>query len=840
MRKTVYVIICILFCQVSMAETFKSIIDIENGIDINKVRLNDAKMEVVNEGKNNVLKIELGHMAFRPSVFLPLTNSDFSKHVGIAMDITNNGDKRISIEAQCYNENDQSLTIENGAMFYYRSMIVLEPGETDSLLITLSRPESALPSYVRNYLKNMFGLPGGYVFRRENLDLTKLSHISIFKQRDEDDYTITVGNIRAVGEYKLPDEETLKKSFFPFVDKFGQYKHNEWPNKVKSISDIKKQQEEETADLAANPGPASWNKYGSWEAGPTLEATGHFRVTKHEGKWWLVDPVGKLFWSHGINIVTTTQYTSPTGREHYFEEIHPRISSNFYRVNLWEKYPENCIEEATKVVHQRLRSWGVNTIADNSDREMYSQQKTPYTVEIRSGIAKTLPSSINEANFRKEFKDKLLSDTIYAFAAKDPWCVGFFIDNELLWPTSNKQKVIDSYFKVIYEVIKEFAPDKLYLGCRINSRGFDRTAFEACAKYCDVISINHYDFNISDFTETEDWDKPLIIGEFHFGALDAGAFHPGLRSVSNQKQRGRVYRHFVEQALASPYFVGTHWFQFVDQVCTARADGENYQIGFVDICDRPYPDMVKATRELSTDMYAHRFNLPTVNEEDVSGSILNRSFEEGSYTNSSGYLVPNNWILEGDIAGADVTLKNTNAHHGTWRYYIWATAGTNLDFYQDITLPAGTYTLKAATKPKVPGATSLYVNNDAITSQVSAEGNWDGEWRSTIISFTVPESNTNVRIGVTSTAAFMLDNFRLAKVDSNSVVSVSETPVDNNIFNIYVCNSNLIIEATQDARISIYSIDGRVLRKVLLKQGVNTVSGLSKGIYIVGKQKIVI
>lgn len=121
-------------------------------------------------------------------------------------------------------------------------------------------------------------------------------------------------------------------------------------------------------------------------------------------------------------------------------------------------------------------------------------------------------------------------------------------------------------------------------------------------------SINHYDYNLSDFKEAEGLDKPIIVGEFHFGALDDGLFHSGLRSVSNQNQRARVYKHFIDQGLENPFIVGAHWFQYVDQVCTGRRDGENYQIGFVDMCDRPYQEMINATRKISSYMYSFRLN----------------------------------------------------------------------------------------------------------------------------------------------------------------------------------------------------------------------------------------
>ena len=52
--------------------------------------------------------------------------------------------------------------------------------------------------------------------------------------------------------------------------------------------------------------------------------------------------------------------------------------------------------------------------------------------------------------------------------------------------------------------------------------------------------------------------------------------------------------------------MGTHWFQYKDQATTGRGDGENYQIGFIDICDTPYPEIIAAARNTGDTMYPYR------------------------------------------------------------------------------------------------------------------------------------------------------------------------------------------------------------------------------------------
>jgi hypothetical protein len=76
--------------------------------------------------------------------------------------------------------------------------------------------------------------------------------------------------------------------------------------------------------------------------------------------------------------------------------------------------------------------------------------------------------------------------------------------------------------------------------------------------------------------------------------------------VANQDQRAEAYFHYVEGALRNPQIVGSHWFQYGDEAFTGRDDGENYQIGFVDICDNPYPEMVGVARKIGYSMYKIR------------------------------------------------------------------------------------------------------------------------------------------------------------------------------------------------------------------------------------------
>ena len=101
---------------------------------------------------------------------------------------------------------------------------------------------------------------------------------------------------------------------------------------------------------------------------------------------------------------------------------------------------------------------------------------------------------------------------------------------------------------------------------------------------------------------------PSIIGEFHMGARDNGLFHPGLIQAATQEDRAQMYKDYMHSVVDNPYFVGAHWFQYMDSPITGRAyDGENYNVGFVNVTDTPYAPMIKAAQEINSEMYPRRF-----------------------------------------------------------------------------------------------------------------------------------------------------------------------------------------------------------------------------------------
>ncbi len=166
------------------------------------------------------------------------------------------------------------------------------------------------------------------------------------------------------------------------------------------------------------------------------------------------------------------------------------------------------------------------------------------------------------------------------------------------------EKMIYRYVSIPSIECKKVDPGHMNLGMRYAY--ISDKSLVAGYEHFDVFSINCYQY--SPFRDADSMgrllDKPIMIGEFHHGALDRGLSATGIRGVKTQEDRGIAYRYYMEDGLRSPYFVGAHYFQFNDQNCLGRFDGENYQIGMVDVCMREYPEIASYAEECHRNMYS--------------------------------------------------------------------------------------------------------------------------------------------------------------------------------------------------------------------------------------------
>jgi hypothetical protein len=111
----------------------------------------------------------------------------------------------------------------------------------------------------------------------------------------------------------------------------------------------------------------------------------------------------------------------------------------------------------------------------------------------------------------------------------------------------------------------------------------------------DVFSINGYGYSPPSTAEIARISgKPVMIGEFHHGAVDRALPATGITGVISQDERAAAYRNYIEHGFARPELIGMHYFQWVDQPYYGRFDGENYNIGVVTMNNLPYPELTGA------------------------------------------------------------------------------------------------------------------------------------------------------------------------------------------------------------------------------------------------------
>jgi len=662
----------------------------DHEFDVKSVQLHDAKVAVVAAAGAGSLRVRTGVHQPWPGITLPAAGGswDLSTCAAVVLQLKNVGTNSVTVYCRVDNPG------ADGTKHCLTESRELSLGSTNTLTVDLWHTKGSTLG------GKLFGMRGYPELADEpgTLDVTNITQLVLFVNHPTEEHCFEVALIRAAGEpRRLPTAQNDVAAFFPFVTTFGQYKHEDWPGKVHSLAELRDRREQEAAELDRDAGPPGWDKYGGSSRGPQRKATGFFRTEKVEGKWWLVDPEGHQFWSHGIDCVGMLDATPIDERREWFEEFpgaqpdyqeflapgfalkghyagrHPAAFS-FAGANLKRKYGENWRPVYAETVQRRLRSWGLNTIANWSDPGIFLRRRTPYTDSLGSHAAKMIEGSDGYwGRFPDVFDPSFAAALRTAMAAKtnssanDPWCIGYFSDNEMSWgdatalalgalkspaaqaakrefvadlqakygtpiklnaawgtshasweallenrepPDLNRSKqdliafatkTAETYFRTVRATIKAIAPQQLYLGCRF--AWVNDQAAQAAGKYCDVVSYNLYRRRIADF-QFPGGDKPLIVGEFHFGALDRGLFHTGLVPVENQADRAQAYRDYVLGALRHPQMVGTHWFQWQDEPTTGRVyDEENYQIGFVDVTDTPYPETIAASRAVGRRLY---------------------------------------------------------------------------------------------------------------------------------------------------------------------------------------------------------------------------------------------
>jgi hypothetical protein len=378
----------------------------------------------------------------------------------------------------------------------------------------------------------------------------------------------------------------------PVLDEFGQWAHGDWPRKIKSREQLEKELSDE--EKAAERGGFGYCEDGGYKS-TQAKPTGFFRVEQIDGKWWFVDPHGHLFLSTGANGL------GGRGAGGAGQTPNP----------------------ATSRQTRRLNSWGFNTGAAGMNMPYTAYLNAPRDANTFLGVADV---------YSDEFAQGMdqAAQRQCAPHKDDPLLLGYFIGNEPPWggresevvdlilagpatatqsklkaflaqgdtPARRQEFVVAAFQKQLElagAAMRKYDPNHLNLGIRFG--GSPAEDVLRCARVFDVCSINVYEYEPAKQIErtARITGRPVLIGEFHFGVPENG-LGAGLVQTRDQLERGKGYRYYVEEAAALPAFVGAHWFTWRDEPVLGRMDGENYNIGFVDVTDRPYPELVEAAK----------------------------------------------------------------------------------------------------------------------------------------------------------------------------------------------------------------------------------------------------
>jgi len=391
------------------------------------------------------------------------------------------------------------------------------------------------------------------------------------------------------------------------------------------------------------------NAYGGCLDLPKEKTTGFFRVTKADGRAWLVDPEGCRYYNVGINAVreprgatarsgstaawaagTTAMLRTngfnglgnwqtgsmrevpaplPYVRRHDFMFSFAREKKYVEAAAGTQGFPGKCMP----VFHRDFEAH-CGTFA----KELESTASDPFLVGIMTD---------NELQCPVDLLDRFLAldpsnpDTRDGRAAADAWLAARKGAGAGAASIGRRDRyefiafAFERYYRIVSAAIRRHDTNHLYLGSRINysSGQFDNPWFwKALAPTHDVVSVNYYGQwgpQAEQFADWEAWGgRPVLLTEWYAKAMDV----PGLANthgagwlVRTQEDRGRFYQHFALAALEIPTIVGWHFFKFLDDPPESKAldNAGGANKGMFDVTGAPHVPLLDRARAVNREVY---------------------------------------------------------------------------------------------------------------------------------------------------------------------------------------------------------------------------------------------
>lgn len=402
---------------------------------------------------------------------------------------------------------------------------------------------------------------------------------------------------------------------------------------------------------------------------------GYWRTGKYRGRWVMVDPDGHVALLHGMNGVIQDrgkiQHTARTTAlyDQAFKDVSEwsrfagdllvKYGFNFFSFNGNKDFDnteeiyhlastEAVLSEVVFMSFLHGFAKGFDPTKANVCVNLFDPDYLDYLDEKAAQLTRKYvdrPHFIgyytdNEIQFRW-MNDRLpgvwlwewLSlpdgpDAPRAYACAKAYARQFMRDKQGVEPVTENitpqmedaflQEVCEYYYRTAAAALRKHDPHHLVLGSRIHGCPQQLPqVVTACAKYCDVVSINLYnvwepndDYFIGKYKPwTAQCRKPFLISEFYTrdgtrsfaGEAYANAGEGGGWIVKSQAARGAYYQNFTRKLISYEDCVGWQWFQFTDD--DYKGYGWNNK-GVISPDYVPYIDCLKQMARLHCNIYS--------------------------------------------------------------------------------------------------------------------------------------------------------------------------------------------------------------------------------------------
>ncbi len=376
------------------------------------------------------------------------------------------------------------------------------------------------------------------------------------------------------------------------------------------------------------------------------KVSGFFHVKKTDQGWVMIDPEGYHYISVGV-CSTDPNNQLPDTREAFAKRFKDTFDwarkthsllvddLDFNSLGCWSDWL--TFKKAGSPIPY-VRRW--NLLADYARKKGKTYQKYGHT----GFNGDVLP--VFDKDFAKHC-DEVCSEM--AETKDDPWLIGHFSDNELLFKSPGMLKryladnageesrsaalrflkengidrdaitrkhdtafaalVMRTYYKTVHDAIRRHDPNHLILGSRLHGLASSQDiCYTASGPFVDVVSINYYNRWTPDQRELDQRaalaGKPILITEWYAKGNDSGlnnAKGAGF-TVPTQQDRGKFYENFTLGLLRNRNVIGWNWFRYIDNG-DLKTKGHSSNKGLINLKYEPYEDLTRSMRAINSQVY---------------------------------------------------------------------------------------------------------------------------------------------------------------------------------------------------------------------------------------------